>query len=138
MSWLLKLLGSAAGPYLAAGVAVLMLTLSVASCVQTKRLDKAREMIRAEREAHALAIGQCRANVGALTASLDAQNAALDGLRKRGEALTAENARLATAARKPASMAAAKSDRILATPPTGGDVCSRMLDIDRRFTGELQ
>lgn len=132
------------------GLAVLLLALAVQSArlssakgdladaraALTNPLTKKTWQSEALRDARNLRT--CRDNNTVLQGSLDRQSTAMERLEQAGRTLAADNARLATTARKSAAVAASAQARILARPPAGNDTCSRVLDVEQRFMEELR
>jgi uncharacterized membrane protein YqiK len=120
------------GP-IAAGVALLLL---VCVGVQAVKLHFAKAEIvklgkqveRAERD-----LRTCQGNVSTLKASVAAQNAAVDALRREGEARVAESAKAVRSARAVAESARRDAARILAMKPASEDRC----EAARRLIAEV-
>ena len=68
-------------------------------------------------------LNQCRSNTAALNASISRQNAAVEAMRREGEARVAELDRVAVRARQAAEDANARARRIMGARSTG-DQCA--------------
>ncbi len=127
---LAKLAGPIVGPVATAGCMALGVLLLVSSC-ENRGLE--RKLEKADQRT-AVAVGnynQCRATREGLEASLKGQNAAVEALRRQGEAVKAELERAARVARADAAKATSRAATIMARRPTGIDACARAMEADR-------
>jgi uncharacterized protein HemX len=118
-----------AGP-IASAVAV---ALAVALGISQVQLHGARQdRDRYERQATAARadLSTCRSNAKALSASIDAQNRALAGLKAAGDRKAAEAAKALQAAKSEAEKAKRAAAALASFKPAGADLCARMLDVD--------
>lgn len=73
--------------------------------------------------AQAAGAKRCEVDRSSLQAAIAAQNAAVEVLRREGEARVAESAQAVSAARITAASAQARAAQILALAPQGADLC---------------
>lgn len=100
----------------AIGASALALVLGLALGWQTLQLMTVRGDLKDAKAALTAAradLRTCQSNRLALTASIDAQNRALDGLRKESESKVAESAKAVRSARAVAESARREADRIM-------------------------
>lgn len=111
-----------AGP-IAAGLCVLLLVFGLSQC--SGRVSAERKLAKSEKVVVAVRkdLGTCKANVTTLEASVAAQNAAVDALKREGDLRVAESEKAVRDARVVAASYRKKVEAILAAKPKGGDVC---------------
>lgn len=121
-----------AGP-IATGGAVLFLAFGVSQCAGRVSAEKAQA--RAEKIAAAAKrdLGTCQTNTRTLKVSIDRQNAAVDSLKREGDAKVAESAKAARSARAVAESLRKDAGRILASR-VGPDACA---SADALILGEV-
>jgi hypothetical protein len=138
MAWILRMLGGAAGPYVAGGLAAVLVLSIGAAATLGLRLDHAKgDLVKAKaalvdpvsrRPWQDLAIergrdlGTCRGNVERLDAALNRQNVAVKAFEARGQAMAAALAEAARAAKISRAEAQRAAAEILQARP-GADVC---------------
>jgi uncharacterized protein YlxW (UPF0749 family) len=117
--------------YLALGGAgLLAAVLAVLLCGQAKAAHAAREeAVRLRADLAACQDGRARLQV-----AIEAQNAAVSTLKAEGERREQAVVGALATAKGEAKAATARASRIAAVEPRGADVCSRLLDVDRKIT----
>lgn len=144
MGWILKLLGGSAGSYIMSAVAIAFVALLAFAGVQSARLDNAKrdqlnpatgQRWKAEAQRDAKALGKLRPELAGCTAQRDGlrdklrvQNAAVDQLRRDGEARARAAAAAIASAEKGRTAAERRAAQILAARP-GADVCASAADL---------
>lgn len=119
---LARLAGPVVGPA-ATIVAVIALGLAVSQCSGRVKAERLANKAEAARVAAVADLRTCQANRAALTTAIDRQNAAVDALKREGEAKVAESRKAVSAARSVAESHRREAARILAAKPKG-DACS--------------
>jgi hypothetical protein len=111
-----------AGP-IASVVAVVALGLAVGQCSGRVKAESNLQKMQSARDAAVTSLKTCQGNVEGLNNAIDAQNAAVEAMKREGDAKVAESAKAARSARAAADSLRRDADRILGGK-VGADACA--------------
>jgi len=130
MIWTL-LTSRLAGPVLSVALA-LTLAFAIPAGLKNHKLQRQAEAALGARDVAEANLAVCKASAAALDAARSAQNAALRAEKEAGDQRAAELAKALQAARKAASAADVRADRLEAFRPKSAGVCEALLEVDQQ------